>query len=168
VTRADRRDAAAFPRLKGVSERRARRRLGLCRSGLRYRPREGRDEALRHRLLGSARRHPRYGDRRARAMLRPEGWDDNPKRVHRVWKEPGLAVPRPRRRHRRGGGHDPVPVLAVHPGHIKGPGRVDRQASVALAARYDRDVSEDPRPREGHDDVAVLVMGVCAFATRPP
>jgi putative transposase len=102
-----------------VSERRACRLLGLGRSSLRYRPREGRDEALRQRLLGLARRHPRYGYRRAWAVLRREGWAVNVKRVHRVWKELGLAVPRPRRRRRgRGGGHYPVPVRAEHPGHV--------------------------------------------------
>jgi putative transposase len=36
-----------------------------------------------------------------------------------VWKDLGLAVPRPRRRRRRrGGNHDPVPVRAEHPGHV--------------------------------------------------
>ena len=119
MTVAGRREAVALLRLTGVSERRACRLLGLGRSSLRYRPREGRDEALRQRLLGLARRHPRYGYRRAWAVLRREGWAVNLKRVHRVWKELGLAVPRPRRRRRRrGGDRDPVPVRAEHPGHV--------------------------------------------------
>jgi putative transposase len=119
VTVADRRDAVAFLRTKGVSERRACRLLGLGRSSLRYRPREGRDEALRRRLLDLARRHTRYGYRRAWAVLRREGWAVNLKRVHRVWKELGLSVPRPRRRRRRrGGSQDPVPVRAEHPDHV--------------------------------------------------
>jgi putative transposase len=93
--------------------------LGVSRSGLRYRPKEGRDEALRQRLLGLARRHPRYGYRRAWAVLRREGWDANIKRVRRVWKELGLDVPRAcRRRRRRGGGHDPMPLRAERPGHV--------------------------------------------------
>jgi transposase InsO family protein len=100
VNVAGRREAVAFLRLKGVSERRACRLLGLGRSILCYRPREGRDEALRQWLLGLVRRHPRYGCRRAWAVLRREGWAVNLTRVHRVWKELGFAVPRPRRRPR--------------------------------------------------------------------
>jgi putative transposase len=116
---ADRRDAVAFLRLKGVSERRACRLMRLGRSSLRYRPRGGRDEALRLQLREIARRHPRYGYRRAWAVLRREGWSVNLKRVHRVWKDLGLAVPRRhRRRRRRGGDHDPVPVRAERPGHV--------------------------------------------------
>jgi putative transposase len=119
VTVAHRRDAVAFLQTKGVSEQRACRLLGLGRSSLRYRPCDGRDEALRQQLLDLARRHPRYGYRRAWAVLRRDGWTVNLKRVHRVWRELGLAVPRPRRRRRRRGGRpDPVPVRAEHPGHV--------------------------------------------------
>ena len=52
---------------------------------------------------------PKTGPRR-------EGWTVNLKRVHRLWKELGLAVSRPRRR--RGGSHDLVPVRADYPGHV--------------------------------------------------
>jgi putative transposase len=92
---ADRRDAVATLRLKGVSKRRACQILRLGRSSLYYRPREDRDGALRQRLRELALDHPRYGYRRAWAMLRREGWSVNLKRVHRVWKELGLAVPGP-------------------------------------------------------------------------
>ena len=85
MTVADRRDAVAFLRTKGVSERRACRLFGLGRSSLRYRPREGRDEALRQRLLGLARRHPRYGYRRAWAVLQREGWTVN--LITPAWKK---------------------------------------------------------------------------------
>ena len=115
---ADRRDAVGFLRSKGVPERRACRLLHISRSGLRYRPVQDRDAALHQRLRDLARRHPRYGYRRAWAMLRREGMAVNLKRVHRVWKDLGLAVPRPRRRRRRRGGHDPVPVRAERPGHV--------------------------------------------------
>jgi putative transposase len=115
---ADRRDAVATLRLKGVSKRRACLILGLGRSSLYYRPREDRDGALRQRLCELALNHPRYGYRRAWAMLRREGWSVNLKRIYRVWKELDLAVPRPRRRRRRVGGRDPVPVRAEHPGHV--------------------------------------------------
>src|SRR5262249_61505499 len=66
-----------------------------------------------------ARRPPRYGYRRAWALLRREGWAINRKRVHRLWQELGLSLPRPRRRRRRrGGGRDPVPVRAERPNHV--------------------------------------------------
>jgi putative transposase len=118
VTVADRRDAVAFLRFKGVSERRACGLLHISRSGLRYRPARDRNAALRQRLRDLARRHPRYGYRRAWAMLRREGRAVNLKRVHRVWRERGLAVPRRRRRRRRGGSLDPVPVRAERPDHV--------------------------------------------------
>ena len=115
---ADRRDAVATLRLKGVSKRRACQVLRLGRSSLYYRPREDRDGALRQRLRELALNYPRYGYRRAWVVLRREGWSVNLKRVHRVWKELDLAVPRPRRRRRRVGGRDPVPVRAERPGHV--------------------------------------------------
>jgi putative transposase len=119
VTVADRRQAVAFLRGRGISERRACRLLHIGRSSLRYHPRADRDEALRQRLRDLAQRHPRYGYRRAWAVLRREGWAINVKRVHRLWQELGLSLPRPRRRRRRrGGGRDPVPVRAEHPNHV--------------------------------------------------
>lgn len=118
MTVADRRDAVAYLRLGGVSERRACRLLHISRSSLRYRSRKDHDEALRQRLRDLAQRHPRYGYRRAWAVLRREGWPINLKRVHRLWQELGLAVPRLRRQRRRGGDRDPVPVRAEHPGHV--------------------------------------------------
>src|SRR5262245_53376895 len=93
--------------------------MRVGRSTLRYCPRDDRNAALRQRLRDLARRHPRYGYRRAWAGLRREGWPVNLKRVHRRWKELGLAVPRPRRRRRRRGGErDSVPVRAERPGHV--------------------------------------------------
>ena len=119
MTVADRREAVAFLRGRGVSERRACRLLHLGRSSLRHRPCADRDEALRQRLRDLAQRHPRYGYRRAWAVLRREGWAINVKRVHRLWQELGLSLPRPRRRRRRrGGGPDPVPVRAERPNHV--------------------------------------------------
>jgi len=115
---ADRRDAVATLRLKGASERRACQILRLGRSSLYDRPREDRDGGLRRRPRELALDRPRYGYRRAWAVLRREGWSGNLKRVHRVWKELDLAVPRPRRRRRRVGGQGPVPVRAERPGHV--------------------------------------------------
>lgn len=44
-----------------------------------------------HELVG---RHPRYGYRRVWALLRAEGWRVNRKRIHRLWKQEKLRVPR--------------------------------------------------------------------------
>ena len=85
--------------------------LRLGRSSLYYRPREDRDAALRQRLRELARRHPRYGYRRAWAVLRREGWSVNLKRVHRVWRELGLAVPTGAAAvGDAAASHDPVPI----------------------------------------------------------
>jgi putative transposase len=93
--------------------------MRLGRSSLRYRPQDDRNDDLRQRLRDLARQHPRYGYRRAWAVLRREGWPVNLKRVHRLWKDLGLALPRARRRRRRpGGNHDPVPISAERPGHV--------------------------------------------------
>ena len=53
------------------------------------------------RMLELVRRHPRYGYRRIWALLRREGWRVNRKRVHRLWRQQGLKVPRRQRKKRR-------------------------------------------------------------------
>lgn len=52
-------------------------------------------------MVGLSRENPRYGYRRVWAMLRREGWPVNKKRVHRLWKEEALKVPRKQRKRRR-------------------------------------------------------------------
>ncbi len=51
------------------------------------------EEALRARLREIAQEWPRYGFRRAKGLLRNEGWLVNRKRVQRLWREEGLRVP---------------------------------------------------------------------------
>jgi len=46
-------------------------------------------------------RHPRFGYRRIAALLRAEGFEVNSKRVQRLWRLEGLAVPRRQRKRRR-------------------------------------------------------------------
>jgi putative transposase len=53
------------------------------------------------RMLELVRQHPRYGYRRIWALLRREGWRVNRKRVHRLWRQQGLKVPREQRKKRR-------------------------------------------------------------------
>ena len=45
------------------------------------------DQALRLRMREIAVTRIRYGSRRIYILLRREGWKDNHKRVHRVYKE---------------------------------------------------------------------------------
>ncbi len=91
-------------RLPVVSERRACRVLGQSRSTQRYAARTKPDESS---LIGAlhqiVRRHPRYGYRRAWALLRRGGWRINRKRVWRLWKREGFKVPQKRRKKRRMG-----------------------------------------------------------------
>jgi len=62
-------------------------------------------------------KYPRYGYRRAWALLVRAGVLVNPKRVYRVWKQAGLQRPKRRRksRQKRGGA---VPVQAAYPNHV--------------------------------------------------
>src|ERR1019366_6126006 len=46
---------------------------------------------------------PRWGYRRAHAMLVEDGWEGNRKRVQRLWREEGLRVPQRKRKRRRVG-----------------------------------------------------------------
>jgi putative transposase len=103
VTATQQRAAADYLReAYRVSERRAGRVLGRARSTLRYRPRDRPAEApLVRALKRLARKHPRFGYRRIHALLLREGWQENLKRVHRLWKGLGLRRPVRRRKPRK-------------------------------------------------------------------
>jgi len=60
------------------------------------------DRALRDWLCGYAKKHPRWGYRRAFHDARAEGWVVNHKKIQRLWREEGLRVPQRRRRKRIG------------------------------------------------------------------
>jgi len=84
--------------------------LRVARSALAYAARRpGRDAVLVTELQRLAAAHPRYGYRRMWALLRRRGHAVNPKRVHRLWRCAGLALPRrrPRRKLRTGAGLRP-------------------------------------------------------------
>jgi putative transposase len=103
VTAGQRREAVRhLQEAFGVSQRRACRVLGQPRSTQSQEPRRKEGEAeLVGRMLALVRRHPRYGYRRIWALLRREGWRVNRKRVHRLWRQQGLKVPRKQRKKRR-------------------------------------------------------------------
>lgn len=78
-----------------VSERRACKVLGQCRTSQRYVPnRPDDEELLTKRIVELATEYGRYGYRRIDALLAQEGWHVNHKRVERIWKLEGLKVPK--------------------------------------------------------------------------
>ncbi len=105
----------------GVSERWACRVVGQHRSTQRYAPTATPDDAaLRARLREISGQRPRWGYRRAHALLNGEGWEVNRKRVQRLWREEGLRVPQ-RRRKRQRLGTSTVPAerrRAERPNHV--------------------------------------------------
>lgn len=80
------------------TERRACRLLLVAVSSYRYQPRHN-DDSLRERLMSLAREKPRFGYRRLHVLLERAGECVNHKRVHRVYREAGLALRRKKRKH---------------------------------------------------------------------
>ena len=105
----------------GLSQRLACRITDQHRSTQRHQPTEpDRDRALRAELRRLSRQHPRWGYRRAHAVLCEQGWAVNRKAVQRRWREEGLRVPvRRRKRQRLGVSTAPADRLAAeHPDHV--------------------------------------------------
>jgi putative transposase len=95
----------------GLSQRLACRITDQHRSTQRHQPTEpDRDRALRAELRRLSRQHPRWGYRRAHAVLCEQGWAVNRKAVQRRWREEGLRVPVRRRKRQR--------LAAEHPDHV--------------------------------------------------
>lgn len=80
------------------SQRRACGLLRVAVSSFRYQSRRS-DEELRTHLVELAREKPRFGYRRLHVLLRRSGEVVNHKRVHRVYREAGLALKRKKRKH---------------------------------------------------------------------
>ena len=104
-----------------LSQRRACAIVGQHRSTQRHRPAEAdQDRELRARLRRFAKRHPRWGYRRAHAVLVREGQQVNRKKIQRLWREEGLRVP-PKRRKRQRLGESSTPadrLQATRPDHV--------------------------------------------------
>jgi putative transposase len=73
--------------------------IRLFRSAWYYRSRRRDDRAVRERIKEIAAIRVRYGYNRIHTLLRREGWKDNRKRIHRIYREEGLNLrsKRPRR-----------------------------------------------------------------------
>jgi putative transposase len=82
-----------------LSERRACALIGLSRTVLHYVARPT-DDALQRRLIELAGERRRFGYRRLHTLLEREGFEANHKRVHRLYRQAGLAVRRRRKRDR--------------------------------------------------------------------
>ena len=89
----------------------------MTRSTLRYKARQDKDIALTLELAKIKSKYPRFGIRRAHALLRADGQSINHKRVERLWQKSGFQVPqRPKKRKLRTG--RAVPCQAEHPNHV--------------------------------------------------
>ncbi len=105
----------------GLSLRRSCALCHISRSSFRYRPRRAprlQNQALATHLHAIARRHPRYGYRRAHALVRRELPTVNVKRVHRIWREERLHVPPRRTRRRRSDRKVCPPIAATRPNPV--------------------------------------------------
>jgi putative transposase len=105
----------------GLSERRACRIVRQYRSTQRHQPAAADPDAvLRSQLRCFAQQHPRWGYRRAHAVLVREGHQLNRKKVQRLWREEGLRVP-PKRRKRQRLGESSTPadrLTATYPDQV--------------------------------------------------
>ena len=112
---AERRDAVRFLVTRGLSVQRACVLVQLQRATFHYQPRRAADDGLVEELAALAQAHPRYGYRRAWALLRRKR-KVNRKRVHRLWKLSRLQVKRSKRRrqHRERA----TPLSAAYPNHV--------------------------------------------------
>jgi len=85
-----------------VSERRTCRVLGQPRTTHRYQARRPADEChLLSEMRRLARQRPRFGCERIHRQLVACGWRVNEKRVHRLWKQEAMQVPKKQHRRRR-------------------------------------------------------------------
>jgi transposase InsO family protein len=91
--------------------------VNISRSSVRYEVHGRDDEGLAGRLRAFAEENKRYGYRQAWAQFRGEGMRVNHKRVYRIWRKEGLALPRRRKRPRPKTSNS-VPVRAEYPNHV--------------------------------------------------
>lgn len=101
VTPAERRSVVEFFREHHhLSERRACKIVGLCRSSCRYQAKPTDDIEIRSRLRELAEQRRKFGAPRLHTLLRREGYLINHKRTERLYREEGLSLRRKKRRKR--------------------------------------------------------------------
>lgn len=94
------REVVVWLKTHQVSERRSCQLIALSRTSFRYRKRNQENERLIERLRLIAFSYPRFGYRRATALLHREGEQVNHKRVFRLWHKFGLSLPKAKTRKR--------------------------------------------------------------------
>lgn len=99
----------------GVSERRGCSVMRLARSVCRYEAKLRNCAALRGRIREIAATRVHYGCDRIFIQLRRDGWPDNRKRVHRIYKEEGLSLRHLRPRRSRSANRRQPKRIAEHP-----------------------------------------------------
>lgn len=110
MTPQGRREAVAYIKeTHGVSERRACRILGTTSALVRYRFTRSPDTELRERLKSLAAERRRFGYRRLAVFLRREGFNDNIKKIRRIYREENLMVKRRKGRKKATGTRAPLP-----------------------------------------------------------
>jgi putative transposase len=115
-----RRETVQQLRARGLSLRRSCALCHISRSSLRYQPRPMRrlkNQQLAARLHAIARTHPRYGYRRAHALVCRDVPGVNVKRVHRIWRLERLSLPGRRPRRRRADKKVRRSLEAIRPNH---------------------------------------------------
>ena len=75
---------------------------------------------MRTAVITLAKEYGRYGYRIIAGMLRLQGWQVNPKRVERIWREEGLKVPmkQPKRRRLWLNDGSCIRLRPTHPNHV--------------------------------------------------
>ncbi len=113
-----RRQLVTYVTGRGLSERRTCALLSVARSTLGYRPRlPTKDAPAVAAMRRLAALYPRFGYRRIQVFLEREGFIMSPDRMHRLWRQSGLQVPRKRPR-KRVAGSRPRPHLATAQNHL--------------------------------------------------
>ena len=121
ISAQQRRETVQQLQARGISLRRSCALCHISRSSLRYRPRglrRAQNAHLVERLRQIARKHPRYGYRRAHALVVRDGAGVNVKRVHRLWRHEHLSVPCRRPRKRRADRKVVRSVDAIRPNQV--------------------------------------------------
>jgi putative transposase len=146
-----------------LSQRRACQITGQHRSVQRHRPvAADPDKDLRVLLRGFAREHPRWGYRRAHAVLNRQGHLVNRKKVQRLWREEGLRVP-PKRRKRQRLGTSATPASRLSAERINQVWALDYQFDVTSAGRTLKILHVvDEYTRESLSDLVAYSIGADA------
>ena len=100
VTIEHRRQVVVMLKTRSISERRSCQSAMISRTSCRYRTKTGENEKLIERLRSIANNYPRFGYRRATALLSREGRQVNHKRVFRLWQKFDLSLPKQKKRKR--------------------------------------------------------------------